>query len=151
MMNVTAIKNGLVIDHIRAGTGWRIFRRLGLDVSSFTSALIMNVPSQKSGKKDLIKIDNIIDIDFSVLGFIDPDICVNIIKDEKVVRKINMTLPPRVQNVFRCKNPRCITASENFVPSTFLLVDRTKRLYRCEYCDALYTAGEDGNPVEAKS
>ncbi|MFC2281837.1 MAG: aspartate carbamoyltransferase regulatory subunit [Treponema socranskii subsp. buccale] len=150
-MNVTAIKNGLVIDHIRAGTGWRIFRRLGLDASSFTSALIMNVPSQKSGKKDLIKIDNIIDIDFSVLGFIDPDICVNIIKDEKVVRKINMTLPPRVQNIFRCKNPRCITGSENFVPSTFLLVDRAKRLYRCEYCDALYTAGEDGNPVEAKS
>ena len=68
-MNVTAIKNGLVIDHIRAGTGWRIFRRLGLDASSFTSALIMNVPSQKSGKKDLIKIDNIINIDFSVLGF----------------------------------------------------------------------------------
>ena len=150
-MNVTAIKNGLVIDHIRAGTGWRIFRWLGLDGAPFTSALIMNVPSQKSGKKDMIKIDNIIDIDFSVLGFIDPDICVNIIKDEKVVRKINMTLPPRVQNIFRCKNPRCITASENFVPSTFLLVERAKGLYRCEYCDTLYTAGEDGNPVEAKA
>ena len=150
-MNVTAIKNGLVIDHIRAGTGWRIFRWLGLDGAPFTSALIMNVPSQKSGKKDMIKIDNIIDIDFSVLGFIDPDICVNIIKNEKVERKINMTLPPRVQNVFRCKNPRCVTASEHFVPSTFLLVDRAKGLYRCEYCDTLYTAGEDGNPVEAKS
>jgi len=150
-MNVTAIKNGLVIDHIRAGTGWRIFRWLGLDGAPFTSALIMNVPSQKSGKKDMIKIDNIIDIDFSVLGFIDPDICVNIIKNEKVERKINMTLPPRVQNVFRCKNPRCVTASEHFVPSTFLLVDRAKGLYRCEYCDTLYTAGEDGNPVEAKA
>ena len=150
-MNVTAIKNGLVIDHIRAGTGWRIFRWLGLDGAPFTSALIMNVPSQKSGKKDMIKIDNIIDIDFSVLGFIDPDICVNIIKNEKVERKINMTLPPRVQNVFRCKNPRCVTASEHFVPSTFLLVERAKGLYRCEYCDTLYTAGEDGNPVEAKS
>ena len=99
-MNVTAIKNGLVIDHIRAGTGWRIFRWLGLDGFPFTSALIMNVPSQKSGKKDLIKIDNIIDIDFSVLGFIDPDICVNIIKDEKVVRKINMTC------FLNNKNPR---------------------------------------------
>ena len=150
-MNVTAIKNGLVIDHIRAGTGWRIFRWLGLDGAPFTSALIMNVPSQKSGKKDMIKIDNIIDIDFSVLGFIDPDICVNIIKNEKVERKINMTLPPRVQNVFRCKNPRCVTASEHFVPSTFLLVERAKGLYRCEYCDTLYTAGEDGNPVEAKA
>ena len=150
-MNVTAIKNGLVIDHIRAGAGWRIFRWLGLDGAPFTSALIMNVPSQKSGKKDMIKIDNIIDIDFSVLGFIDPDICVNIIKNEKVERKINMTLPPRVQNVFRCKNPRCVTASEHFVPSTFLLVDRAKGLYRCEYCDALYTAGEDGNPVETKA
>jgi aspartate carbamoyltransferase regulatory subunit len=150
-MNVDTIKNGLVIDHIRAGCGWRIFKWLGLEGAPFTAALIMNVPSQKTGKKDIIKVDNIIDIDFSVLGFIDPNICVNIIKDEKIIRKINMELPTRVQNVFQCKNPRCITATEHYVPSTFLLVDKKKALYRCEYCDALYIAGEGGNPVETRT
>jgi aspartate carbamoyltransferase regulatory subunit len=150
-MNVDTIKNGLVIDHIRAGCGWRIFQWLGLDKAPFTAALIMNVPSRKTGKKDIIKVDNIIDIDFSVLGFIDPNICVNIIKDETIVRKINMELPTRVQNVFHCKNPRCITATEHYVPSTFLLVDKEKGLYRCEYCDALYIAGEGGNPVETRT
>lgn len=148
-MEVTAIKNGLVIDHIRAGSGLRIFKWLSLDTVPFTAALIMNVPSQKNGKKDIIKVDNVINIDFSVLGFIDPNICVNIIQNEKVVRKIKMTLPPRVQNVFRCKNPRCITTSETYVVPTFLLIDGAKGLYRCEYCDALYVAGSDGNAVEA--
>ena len=90
MLHVDTIKNGLVIDHIRAGSGWRIFRWLGLDRMPFSAALIMNVPSKKNTKKDLIKIDTIIDIDYSVLGFIDPDICVNVIKDEKIIRKINM-------------------------------------------------------------
>ena len=143
MLNVNTIKNGLVIDHIRAGSVWRIFRWLGLDKAPFSACLIMNVPSEKSGKKDIIKIDNIINIDYSVLGFIDPNICVNVIEDEKIVRKINMELPSKVQNVFSCKNPRCITATEHYVPPTFLLVDRQKGLYRCEYCDTLYQAGKD--------
>lgn len=147
MLNVDTIKNGLVIDHIRAGTGWRIFEWLGLDKSPFTSALIMNVNSKKSGKKDIIKIENVMDIDYSVLGFIDPEICVNVIKDEKIIRKINMELPDKVQNVFNCKNPRCITQTENYVSSTFLLVDRAKAIYRCEYCDTLYKAGENGNRI----
>ncbi|MDE5898869.1 MAG: aspartate carbamoyltransferase regulatory subunit [Treponemataceae bacterium] len=151
MLNVDTIKNGLVIDHIRAGSGWRIFQWLGLDKAPFCAALIMNVPSKKSGKKDLIKIDNIMNIDFSVLGFIDPDICVNIIQDEKIVKKINMELPTRVQSVFRCKNPRCITISEQYVTPTFLLVDKKNALYRCEYCDTLYKAGEDARPAESLS
>src|SRR5574344_1548380 len=151
MLNVNTIKNGLVIDHIKAGSGWRIYQWLGLDKATYSSCLIQNVPSEKSQKKDIIKIDNIIDIDYSVLGFIDPNICVNVIENEKIVRKINMELPNRVQNVFRCKNPRCITATENYVASSFILVDKTKKLYRCEYCDALYVAGENGNPVEARS
>ena len=96
MLNVDTIKNGLVIDHIKAGCGPQIFHWLGLDKANFTSALIMNVPSKKAERKDIIKIDNIINIDFSVLGFIDPNICVNIIKDEKIVRKISMELPDRV-------------------------------------------------------
>ncbi len=140
MLNVTTIKNGLVIDHIRAGSGWKIFQWLGLDKASFCSCLIQNVPSKKSGKKDIIKIDNILNIDYSVLGFIDPNICVNVIEDEKIVRKINMELPSRVQNVIPCKNPRCITVTENYVASTFLLVDKVKGLYRCEYCDTMVAA-----------
>lgn len=142
MLEINTIKNGLVIDHIRAGRGWKIFQWLGLDKAPFCSALIMNVPSQKTGKKDIIKIDNIINIDFSVLGFIDPNICVNVIENEKIARKINMELPSKVQNVFNCHNPRCITTTENYVSPSFLLVDKTKRLYRCEYCDTLYVAGK---------
>ena len=136
MLNVDTIKNGLVIDHIKAGCGPQIFHWLGLDKASFTSALIMNVPSKKAERKDIIKIDNIINIDYSVLGFVDPNICVNIIKDEKIVRKIS------VENVIKCKNPRCITMTEHYVPQVFILADRKKATYRCEYCDAFYTAGK---------
>ena len=141
MLNVNTIKNGLVIDHIHAGSGWEIYQWLGLDKAPFTSCLIQNVSSEKSGKKDIIKIDNIINIDYSVLGFIDPDICVNVIENEQIVRKINMELPSRVQGVFKCKNPRCITQTEHYVKPTFLLTDKAKGVYRCEYCDTLYLAG----------
>ena len=148
MLNVDTIKNGIVIDHIRAGSGWRIFQWLGLDKSPFCAALIMNVPSKKSEKKDIIKIENVMDVDYSVLGFIDPNICVNIIEDEKIVRKVNMELPNRVQNVFKCKNPRCITVTEHYVSPTFLLVDKKNAIYRCEYCDTLYQAGEGIRTLE---
>ena len=148
MLNVDTIKNGLVIDDIRSGSGWRIFQWLGLDKAPFSSALIMNVPSKKTGKKDIIKIENVMDIDFSVLGFIDPNICVNVIRDEKISRKIKMELPTRVQNVFKCKNPRCITISEHYIKPNFLLVDKANGLYRCEYCDTLYKAGEEVQRVE---
>ena len=141
MLNVDTIKNGLVIDHIKAGYGTQIFHQLGLDKANFSCALIMNVPSKKSGKKDIIKIDNIISIDYSVLGFIDPNISINVIKDEKIVRKIKMELPEKVENVIRCKNPRCITVTEHYVTPSFRLVNREKAQYACEYCDALYSAG----------
>ena len=139
MLNVDTIKNGLVIDHIKAGCGPQIFHWLGLDKASFTSALIMNVPSKKAERKDIIKIDNIINIDFSVLGFVDPNICVNIIKDEKIVRKIRMELPDRVENVIKCKNPRCISSCEQQLPAVFKLTDRKNKVYRCYYCDAKHT------------
>ncbi len=141
MLNVDTIKNGLVIDHIKAGHGSQIFHWLGLDKAHFTSALIMNVPSKANGRKDIIKIDNIINIDYSVLGYIDPNITVNIIQDEKIVRKIKMKLPDRVEKVIRCKNPRCITATEQYVAHVFKLANRQHSQYRCEYCDALYSAG----------
>ena len=135
MLSVNTIKNGLVIDHIRAGSGPRIFSWLGLDKASYRVALIMNVPSQRLGKKDIIKIDNIINIDYSVLGFIDPNITVNVVQNESIVRKIELVLPDKVENVIRCKNPRCITTTESYLNQIFRLVDRTRREYRCEYCD----------------
>lgn len=148
MLNVDTIKNGLVIDHIRAGYGPKIFSWLGLDKAKFSSALIMNVLSKKNTRKDIIKIDNTINIDFSVLGFIDPNITVNIIKDEKIVKKICMELPDRVENVIKCKNPRCITTTEHYVPQIFRLVSKADSLYRCQYCDTLYKVGENADFVE---
>ena len=138
MLSVNTIKNGLVIDHIRAGSGPRIFSWLGLDKASYRVALIMNVPSQRLGKKDIIKIDNIINIDYSVLGFIDPNITVNVVQNEEIVRKIELVLPDKVENVIRCKNPRCITTTESYLNQIFRLVDGTRREYRCEYCDELH-------------
>lgn len=140
MLSVNTIKNGLVIDHIRAGSGPRIFSWLGLDKASYRVALIMNVPSQRLGKKDIIKIDNIINIDYSVLGFIDPNITVNVVQDESIVRKIDLVLPDKVENVIRCKNPRCITTTESYLNQIFRLVDRDRCEYRCEYCDEIHRA-----------
>lgn len=148
MLNVDTIKNGLVIDHICAGYGSKIFRWLGLEKANFTAALVMNVPSKTMGKKDIIKVDNIINIDFSMLGFIDPNITVNIIKDEKTIKKIKMSLPNSVENVIKCKNPRCITTTEHYIPQMFKLVDKEKALYRCEYCDAIYKAGPQKETVD---
>ncbi len=140
MLNVDTIKNGIVIDHIRAGYGPKIFQWLRLDKAKYTAALIMNASSKKCKAKDIIKVENTLNIDYSVLGFIDPNITVNIIKDEVIVRKIKMSLPERVENVVKCKNPRCITVSEHSIPQVFILVDKEKALYRCEYCDTLISA-----------
>ncbi len=144
MLNIEEIKNGLVIDHIKAGSGWKVFKWLGLNQAKFTCALIVNASSQKSGTKDIIKIDNIINIDYSVLGFIDPNITVNVIQESKIARKIKMQLPDKVTNVIQCKNPRCITRTEHYVPAEFRLVDREKAQYRCLYCDSLYSAASIG-------
>ena len=141
MLNVDTIKDGLVIDHIKSGTGHKIFSWLGLDKASYSVALILNVASKTMKKKDMIKIDNIINIDYSVLGFIDPDITVNIIKNEKISNKITLKLPSRIENVITCKNPRCITSTETYVPQVFTLIDKEKKLYSCEYCDQPYNSG----------
>ncbi len=144
MINIAEIKNGLVIDHIKAGTGWKVFNWLGLDKVKFSTALIMNASSQKTGKKDIIKIDNVMNIDYSVLGYIDPDITVNVIQDSQIVKKIKMSLPEKVAGVIVCKNPRCITSTEHYVTQEFRLVSVEKKQYRCIYCDALYSAGTIG-------
>ena len=141
MLNVDTIKNGVVIDHIRAGAGMQIFSWLGLDKADYSVALIMNVASNQMGRKDIIKIDNNINIDFSVLGFIDPNITINIIMDERIAKKITLKLPEKVENVIKCKNPRCITSTESYIPHIFRLSDRKRAEYHCEYCDELYRAG----------
>lgn len=143
MLNVDTIKNGLVIDHIKAGFGIKVFDYLGLSKARFCVALIMNVPSTKTVRKDIIKIDNIINIDYSVLGFIDPDITVNVIVDEKIVKKIGVSLPNRLENVIICKNPRCITSTEGYVKNLFQLFDRNRHLYKCEYCDTVVDATKE--------
>ena len=135
MLNVNTIKNGLVIDHIRAGAGWKIYQWLGLDKARFTSCLIQNVHSEESGKKDIIKINNVIDIDYTFLGLIDPNITVNIIDNGKTGKKVKLEVPQVVRNIIKCKNPRCVTSVEHYFDHVFHLVDKDKRSYRCEYCD----------------
>jgi len=135
MLNITKIKNGIVIDHIQAGQGLRIFNWLGLANADYTVAFVVNAESAHLGRKDIIKIDNEITIDFAVLGLIDPNITVNIIENEVITEKIRLQLPERVENVLLCRNPRCITATEKYAPHIFHLVDQATGTYRCEYCD----------------
>ena len=142
MLNIEKIRNGIVIDHIKAGQGIRIFNWLGLDKASYTVAFVVNASSRVMGHKDIIKIDNTIDINFDLLGLIDPNITVNIIEDEKITEKIKLKLPEKVENVILCKNPRCITSTEKYVPHIFLLENSEKRTYRCEYCDDIRSAGD---------
>jgi aspartate carbamoyltransferase regulatory subunit len=139
MLNITSISKGIVIDHIKPGVGLKIFEYLDLGSAEFTVALIINATSKKLGRKDIIKIENEIDIDLTALGFLDPNITVNIIEGEVIVRKINITLPDRVENIIKCKNPRCITAEERDLVPKFLLIDKEKGLYKCEYCDQIYS------------
>jgi len=135
MVTINSIKKGIVIDHIRAGAGIKIFYYLGLEKANFTVALIMNAESTKRGKKDIIKIENVIDMDFTVLGLIDPYLTINIIEGEVIKEKIKLKLPETVENVIKCKNPRCITSVETGITHIFHLVDEKKGEYRCEYCD----------------
>lgn len=135
-MVIDAISNGIVLDHIRAGLGLELYNILGLDHLQCSVALLRNVSSCKMGRKDIIKIDEIIDLNFDVLGYIDPGITVNIVRDGKLDRKFRVELPERVENVIRCKNPRCITSTEQELPHVFKLADRENRIYRCIYCES---------------
>ena len=142
MLNIDKIRNGIVIDHIRAGQGIRIFNWLGLDKSPHTVAFVVNANSKIMGRKDIIKIDTAIDINFNILGLIDPNITVNIIENQEISRKIKLQLPGKVENVLICKNPRCITSTEKYVPHVFHLENPELRTYRCEYCDEIRPAGD---------
>ena len=134
-MNIDSIKNGIVIDHITAGKGMEIYQLLGLDSLDCSVALIKNVASRKMGKKDIIKIDSDFDVDTDILGFVDPDVTVNIIKDGKTAEKKTIGLPERLTNVLTCKNPRSISVTEQELPQIFKLTDKERRVYRCLYCE----------------
>ena len=135
-MNIDSIKNGIVIDHISAGQGMKLYELLGLDQLDCTVAILKNVSSEKLGKKDIIKIDEAIDMDFNVIGYAAPGVTVNIIKDGKLADKRSIAMPETMTNVIRCKNPRCITSVEQELDHVFKLADREKRVYRCLYCES---------------
>ena len=134
-MIIDAISNGIVIDHIAAGKAMTLYSILGLDGLDCTVALLKNVPSRKLGRKDIIKIDRILDLDWDVIGYIDPGITVNIIRDGARAEKRQLRLPERITNVIRCRNPRCITSVEQELPQIFTLTDPETRTYRCLYCE----------------
>lgn len=138
MLKVDSISRGIVIDHIEAGHGMSIYKYLELDNADFTVAMIMNVPSKKMGKKDLIKIENNIDMDLNILGVIDPNITVNIIENEEIIEKKQINLPESFEGVVKCKNPRCITTDEKNMIQKFQLVDKKSGKYKCIYCDNVY-------------
>lgn len=135
MLSITSIKKGIVIDHIKPGIGYEIYKLLELDKADYRVALITNADSKTYGKKDLIKIENEIDLDLTALAILDENLTINIVDDEKIVEKITLSLPEKFSGIFTCKNPRCITASERDVEHKFSLVDADKKLYKCEYCD----------------
>lgn len=135
-MNVDGVNNGIVIDHIKAGKSMEIYHYLRLDRLDCSVAIIQNVISAKYGKKDIIKIDENIDLNLDGLGFFDPNITINIIRDGKLYAKEHLALPEEVEDVIKCKNPRCITSVEQEIVHKFRLADREKRIYRCVYCDS---------------
>ena len=134
-MTIDSIKNGIVIDHIAAGKAMELYNILGLGKLDCSVAILKNVSSRKLGKKDIIKIDSNLDLDWDVIGYVDPNITVNIIRDGEQVEKRQLKLPDTITGVIHCKNPRCITSVEQELPQVFKLTNREKRVYRCLYCE----------------
>ena len=136
-MNIDSIKEGIVIDHIQAKRGLDIYNALKLGELDCSVAIITNAKSQKMGRKDIIKIDKNIDLDLNILGYIDPNITINKIKDDARVEKYHVELPKEIVNIIKCKNPRCITSVEQELDQIFVLADKDKKKYRCKYCETL--------------
>lgn len=135
-MKIDSIINGIVIDHIAAGRGMRLYKLLHLDrLEDCSVAIIMNVHSEKLGRKDIIKVDAAIDLDTDVIGYVDPNATVNIIRNGQLVEKKVIHLPEKLVNVISCKNPRCISCTEQELPQVFVLTDRENGIYRCRYCE----------------
>ena len=143
-LSVGRISEGFVLDHIEAGKSMEIYKYLNLDKLDCCVAIIKNARSGKMGKKDIMKIECPIDfMDLDILGFIDHNITVNIIKDQKIVEKKALHLPKQICNVIRCKNPRCITSIEQELPHRFKLTDRKHRIYRCLYCEQKFKPAQE--------
>ena len=142
MLQITSIKNGFMLDHIKAGMGVKIFRYLHLDKLGHQVALIINADSKKMGKKDIIKIENIEEINYTVLGLLSPGITINEVRNEVIVNKIKPELPESIQDILICENPNCITSQENYIPHKFTLFDREKGSYKCEYCEQIINPSE---------
>lgn len=136
-MIIGQIKDGIVLDHITAGRCMDIYAALNLDKLNCQVAIIKNADSKKYGKKDIIKIDQAIDIDLDVLGYLDERVTVNVIKDGKLFKREHLEAPEEIKNIIMCQNPRCITTTEQELPHIFKLTDREKRVYRCIYCESL--------------
>ena len=134
-MNIDSIQNGVVLDHIQAGKSMEIYRHLNLDSLNCSVAIIRNARSGHMERKDIIKIDSPVELDLDVLGYIDPNITVNIIKDGQIKEKKTIELPQELTNVLKCKNPRCISSTEQELPHIFRLTDKEHRIYRCIYCE----------------
>lgn len=144
MLNISGIHEGFVLDHIKAGMSFSIYHDLKLDELDCTVAIIKNAKSSKMGKKDIIKVEcSIEDIDLDILGFIDHNITVNVIKGDTIVEKRRLHLPKEIHNVIRCKNPRCITSIEQELDQIFLLTDEEQAVYRCRYCEEKYPSSND--------
>ncbi len=137
-MTISPIENGIVLDHITAGKGMELYKALGLDALDCLVAVINNAYSKKvkGGRKDIIKIDAEIDLDLDIIGYIDPDITVNVIKNGKNTKLAKIEPPALIENIIKCKNPRCITSVEQEIPHKFKLTDRKNMIYRCIYCES---------------
>ncbi len=135
-MIIGKIEDGIVLDHIQAGQGMRLYDILNLDKLDCEVALIQNAPSGKMGRKDILKIDKLIDLDIDAVGFVDPGITVNIIENGERVKRGKPELPERIVDIVKCKNPRCITTIEQELPQVFNLTDRKNKIYRCAYCES---------------
>ena len=134
-MIIGQIKDGIVLDHITAGRGTEVYNILGLDKLDCTVAIVKNADSAKMGKKDIIKIASKLELDLDVLGYIDPGITVNYIEDGKRAKKFHPALPETIMHLIKCKNPRCITSTEQELDHVFRLTDRKNKIYRCVYCE----------------
>lgn len=135
-MNIDSIKNGYVIDHIKAGKGMQIYDELKLDELDCPVAIIKNAKSNLMGQKDIIKVDTELELNVDILGYIDSQITINVVRDCKIVKKYHPELPEQIENIVKCKNPRCITTTEQEINQIFILTDKENRVYRCKYCDS---------------
>ena len=134
-MNIDSIKNGIVIDHIKAKKGMDIYEALNLNELDCSVAVITNAKSKKMGRKDIIKIDKDFEVNIDMIGFLDQNITINIVKDNKIIKKFHANLPEKIVNIAKCQNPRCITSQEKELDQIFILTNKEKQTYRCKYCE----------------